>query len=69
MDVTAKNKTGTASSIDGILFPRVDRQRAQSLVGIPISTMIFIDDISTGSQQGSAINVASNAFYYFGINF
>ncbi|MGG7469672.1 hypothetical protein ACVVIH_03955 [Chryseobacterium arthrosphaerae] len=27
LDVTARNKTGTASSIDGILFPRVDRQR------------------------------------------
>jgi hypothetical protein len=39
LDVTAKNSTGTDSNVDGLLIPRVDRQRAQSMNGVPITVL------------------------------
>lgn len=46
LDVMAKNTTGTATTVDGLLIPRVDRQRAQSMNAIPISTLIYINSIA-----------------------
>lgn len=65
LDITAKNATGTATNVDGILIPRVDRERAQSMINIPISTMVYINNISTGTQTGTTINVDTEGFYYF----
>ncbi|WP_449397807.1 hypothetical protein [Chryseobacterium wanjuense] len=65
LDIVAKNTTGTTSHVDGLLIPRVDRQRAQSMTGIPTSTLIYVNSIATGSQTGTAINVDVAGYYYF----
>ncbi|WP_378103240.1 hypothetical protein [Chryseobacterium sp. sg2396] len=65
LEVAAKNTTGTSTNVDGFLFPRVDRQRAQSMANVPVSTMIYVNDASTGTAQGTAVNIANNGFYFF----
>lgn len=65
LDIAAKNKTGTDNNIDGILIPRVDRERAQSMTSVPISTLIYVDNVSTGAQTGIAIDIDAEGFYYF----
>ncbi|CAI8873533.1 hypothetical protein [Chryseobacterium sp. IT-36CA2] len=64
-DIKAKNTTGTSTNVDGLIIPRVDRQRAQSMVSIPNSTLIYINNIATGSQTGNAINIDTVGYYYF----
>ena len=64
-DINAKNATGTSRDVDGILFPRVDRQRAQSMTSIPVSTMIYVNDVSTGTQTGPAANMDTTGYYYY----
>ena len=64
-DIQAKNATGTSSSIEGLLVPRVDRQRAQSMVGTPVSTLVYVNDISTGSTLGTTVDVITTGYYYF----
>jgi subtilisin-like proprotein convertase family protein len=65
LDVTATNPSGTATTVDGIIAPRVDRQRAQSMLLVPVSTLIYVDSIATGTAAGTAINITSTGFYYF----
>lgn len=65
LDVTAKNPTGTATTVDGITIPRIDRQRAQNMTGTPTSTMIYVSSIATGTQTGTAINIDSEGFYFY----
>lgn len=65
LDITAKNATGTTTNVDGLLVPRVDRQRAQSMTGIPVSTMIYVNSIGTGAQSGTAANIDTVGYYYF----
>lgn len=66
-DIAALNAKGDSTNVDGLLIPRVDRLRAQSMTTelIPISTMIYVDDISTGSQTGLAINIDKVGFYFY----
>lgn len=65
LDVTAKNPKGTSPNTDGLLIPRVDRQRAQSMKNIETSTLIYINNVSSGSQNGNAINIDTVGYYYF----
>lgn len=65
LDVSAKNATGTTTNVDGLLIPRVDRERAQNMTGVPISTLIFVNNIATGSQTGTAINIDLAGYYYY----
>ncbi|AZA48944.1 hypothetical protein EG346_12505 [Chryseobacterium carnipullorum] len=65
LDINAKNSTGTSNGVDGLLIPRVDRERAQSMTSVPISTLIFINSISTGTSAGTAINIDATGYYYF----
>jgi hypothetical protein len=65
LDINAKNATGTTTNTDGILIPRVDRQRAQNMGTVEISTIIYINDYTTGSQTGKAQNIDTNGFYYY----
>ncbi|MBL1219953.1 hypothetical protein JET18_03835 [Chryseobacterium sp. L7] len=65
LDITAKNPTGTTTNVDGILVPRVDRQRAQSMSSVPVSTMIYVNSISTGTQAGTAANIEAPGYYYY----
>uniref|UniRef100_UPI0025F9C199 tail fiber domain-containing protein n=1 Tax=Pedobacter sp. UBA5917 TaxID=1947061 RepID=UPI0025F9C199 len=50
---------------DGLLIPRVDRLRAQSMTAIPVSTLVYINNITTGSQTGTTVNVNAVDYYYF----
>lgn len=65
LDVTAKNPTGTTTNIDGLLVPRVDRQRAQSMAGVPTSTLVYVNNIATGTATGNAVNIDATGYYYF----
>ncbi|PIF46947.1 hypothetical protein CLU96_3993 [Chryseobacterium sp. 52] len=65
LDISAKNSTGTSTDVDGLLVPRIDRQRAQSMAGIPLSTMIYVNNAATGSLAGTAINIDTVGYYYF----
>ncbi|GAA4152963.1 hypothetical protein GCM10022217_08190 [Chryseobacterium ginsenosidimutans] len=65
LDITAKEPTGTFNTVDGVLVPRVDRQRAQSMTSVPTSTMIYVNNISTGTATGTTANVNAIGFYYF----
>ncbi len=65
LEITAKAATGTVNTVDGVLVPRVDRERAQSMVSIPTSTMIYVNNIGTGAQTGNAVNINAVGFYYF----
>lgn len=64
-DITAKNATGTTINVDGLLIPRVDRQRAQSMASVPTSTLIYVNDPATGTLTGTAINIDATGYYYF----
>ncbi|SFN10013.1 hypothetical protein SAMN05421594_1015 [Chryseobacterium oleae] len=65
LDITAKNATGTSANTDGLLVPRVDRQRAQSMSAVPVSTLIYVNSITTGTLAGTAANINSVGYYYF----
>jgi hypothetical protein len=65
LDITAKDPTGTATTVDGVVIPRVDRLRAQNMSAVPTSTLIYINDISTGTAAGTTIDVTSVGFYHF----
>lgn len=65
LDVKASTPKGNSTNVDGIIIPRVDRERAQSMVGVEKSTMIFVNDVVSGAQTGTAININSEGFYYF----
>ncbi|WP_123905656.1 hypothetical protein [Chryseobacterium sp. ERMR1:04] len=64
-DINAKNTTGTSGLAEGLLIPRVDRQRAQSMTQIPVSTLLYINDITTGTQIGTTINIDEVGYYSF----
>lgn len=65
LDITAKAATGTTTTPEGLLIPRVDRQRAGSMTSVPTSTMIYVNDISTGAASGTAVNIDAVGFYYY----
>lgn len=65
LDITAKNSTGTSANTDGLLVPRVDRQRAQTMSAVPVSTLIYVNNISTGTLAGTAANINAVGYYYF----
>lgn len=65
LEVVAKNATGAATNVDGLLVPRVDRQRAQSMTTIPTSTMIYVNNATTGTQTGIAVNINAVGYYYY----
>lgn len=65
LDIVATNPTGASTAVDGILIPRVDRQRALGMTAITTSTMIYVNSIATGSATGKAININSIGFYYY----
>jgi hypothetical protein len=64
LDVTALNPTGTATNVDGLLIPRVDRSRARVMAGVPTSTIVYVNTINS-TQTGQAANIDAVGFYYF----
>lgn len=65
LDLTAKNSSGASTLADGLLIPRIDRQRALNMVSVAPSTLVYVNDISTGSATGQAANIDAVGFYYF----
>ncbi|MDQ6530956.1 hypothetical protein [Flavobacterium sp. LHD-85] len=65
LDITAKTSTGTSTSVEGLLIPRIDRQKAQSMSAVPISTLIYVNSVSTGTQSGTALNIDVVGYYYY----
>ncbi|MDV7697176.1 hypothetical protein N6B72_09625 [Chryseobacterium soli] len=65
LDITARNATGTSTNTDGLLVPRIDRQRAQNMTGVPVSTLIYINSVATGTLAGTATLIDSVGYYYF----
>ena len=64
LEVVATNPTGASTNVDGILIPRVSRQRAQNMAGTPTSTLIYVNDIASGTATGTTINVTSVGFFF-----
>ncbi|MCT2409305.1 hypothetical protein NZD88_17285 [Chryseobacterium antibioticum] len=65
LDITAKNARGTTINVEGLLIPRVDRQRPQSMTSVPTSfTMIYVNSVATGAQTGTAVNIDTPGYYY-----
>ncbi|MFP3593506.1 hypothetical protein [Chryseobacterium sp. SIMBA_038] len=67
-DIKAKNSTGNSTIAEGILIPRVDREKAQSMTGIKTSTMIYVNDVTTGTLSGTAVNIDAVGYYKFDEN-
>ncbi|QTV06358.1 hypothetical protein [Faecalibacter bovis] len=65
LDIVAKNTSGTSTDVDGVLIPRVDRARAQSMTQVAPSTLIYVNNSTTGEQINQTKNVDSEGFYYF----
>lgn len=65
LDIEAINPTGSFTNVDGIVIPRVDRERAQNMTSIEVSTIIYINDETTGAALGIASNINQKGFYYF----
>lgn len=72
LDITAAHPTGTLNPEikDGIIIPNIDRARAQAIgnnntPATMNSTLIYVNDITTGTSTQSAINIGSTGFYYF----
>ncbi|ANF49792.1 hypothetical protein A0O34_04210 [Chryseobacterium glaciei] len=65
LDITAKDSVGISTAPEGLLVPRVDRERAQSMTGVESSTMIYVNNILTGGQTGTAANIDTTGYYYF----
>lgn len=63
LDIVAKNTSAT--SVDGIIAPRIDRLKALNMSGVPNGTFIYINDISTGTATGQAANINATGYYYF----
>jgi len=70
LHIDSKNATGTSGVAEGILIPRVDRQRAQSMTQVPISTLLYINEATAGTQTGTAAkNIDETGYYTFDGNF
>ncbi|AZA77934.1 hypothetical protein EG347_10585 [Chryseobacterium sp. G0186] len=65
LDIKAKTYSGNITTPEGFLVPRIDRLRAQSMISIPPSTLIYVNNISTGTLAGNAINIDDTGYYYF----
>lgn len=65
LDIVAANPTGLSTGVDGILIPRVTRERAKAMTGMPTSTIIYVNEVVTGTATGTATNITAVGFYYY----
>lgn len=69
LEINAKNPTGNTTSADGIIIPNITRERANSISeNTTKSTLVYINEITTGSQTGSTVDVDKEGFYYYNGN-
>ena len=60
------NALTTATTAEGLLVPRVSRQRAANMGTTPaVSTLIYVNSVADGSAAGTTANVDAVGFYYF----
>ncbi|MCO7354580.1 hypothetical protein [Riemerella anatipestifer] len=60
------NKSTTASTVEGILIPRVSRLRASNMgTAVTESTLLYIDSVADGAASGTTVNVDATGFYFF----
>lgn len=62
IDIVAKSTTGATP--EGLLVPRVSKQKAQTMNGVETSTLIYVNDIA-GTSAGSGVNINAVGYYYF----
>lgn len=65
LHIDPKIAKGTSGVAEGLLIPRVDRQRAQSMMQVPVSTLLYINEATTGTQTGTAKNIDEIGYYTF----
>ena len=63
---SAANATTTATTNEGVLIPRVSRDRLKSIAtaNLKESTLVYVDNIS-GTTNAVTSNVTSKGFYYY----
>ncbi len=60
------NSLSTASTIEGVLIPRVSRLRAANMgSGVAESTLLYISSVADGAASGTTVNVDATGFYFF----
>ena len=64
MEIVATNPTGNHTNNDGIIIPRITRERAQNM-NPSESTIVYISEVITGSATGKTVNVLKKGFYYY----
>ncbi|QAR30303.1 hypothetical protein EQP59_02470 [Ornithobacterium rhinotracheale] len=66
LDIKISDANKNSSTKEGILIPRVSRQRAADMGSdVTESTLIYVDDISNGSLTGTTSLVNEKGFYFF----
>lgn len=66
LEINVANINKNTTTKEGVLIPRVSRKRASDMgTGLEESTLIYIDNISTGTATGTTANVDATGFYYF----
>ncbi|MCK0199152.1 hypothetical protein [Ornithobacterium rhinotracheale] len=66
LDIKISDANKNSSTKEGILIPRVSRQRAADMGSdVTESTLIYVDDVSNGSLTGTTSLVNEKGFYYF----
>lgn len=63
---TATNAATSATTVEGVLVPRVSRLRAANMgTAVPESTLVYVNSIADGTLAGTTVNVNETGFYYF----
>ena len=63
---TTANAATSATTVEGVLVPRVSRLRAANMgTAVPESTLVYVNSITDGSLAGTTVNVNETGFYYF----
>lgn len=69
LDIVATNPNDSEdTTTDGVLIPRLSKGRAQNMLNVEESTLIYINDISDGSSSGTAEFINTVGFYFFDNN-
>nr|WP_297308377.1 hypothetical protein [uncultured Flavobacterium sp.] len=63
LEIVATNTTNNEP--EGLLIPRVSREKALNMLNIATSTLIYVNSILSGSATGKAVNITSTGFYYY----
>ncbi|MBN3663091.1 hypothetical protein ACQ1Q1_01725 [Ornithobacterium rhinotracheale] len=66
LEISVSKENESTKTKEGILIPRVSRQRAADMGSdVTESTLIYVDDISNGSLTGTTFLVNEKGFYFF----